>query len=208
MPTAKRIRTSILGRRTTDPLQIFWCGNLSGPRGTGWSFPPQLEKFLREKFKRKSVLHLFGGQAKFGTRMDIDASTRPDVIGDAWVPPFARDSFDVVIIDPPYPPYMPMNPHLAIPLLQNAAWLARETVVWFHPLWISGYSFLKLRRSWLVRVGDYAEIRCLQFLGPIEPKFTPTKHFRRGPAIKYNRWLSDNLSLPLVHQTERENHVD
>ena len=50
----------------------------------------------------QSVLHLFGGQATWGRRLDIDSTLKPDVIGDAWLPPFKRDAFDVVIIDPPY----------------------------------------------------------------------------------------------------------
>jgi hypothetical protein len=196
-------RPEIINRRLKDPIDVLWCGNLSHKRGPGWSFPPQVDKFLREQFDGKSVLHLFGGRASFGTRLDVDASTRPDVIGDAWVAPFAKNSFDVVILDPPYPPYLQMNSNVAIPLLQTATWISRELVVWFHPLWISGYTFLRLRHSYFVRVADYAEIRCLQFLKPVAPKkFGPPTRFTKGPAVKYNRWLLGNRLLPFGTGTE------
>jgi tRNA1(Val) A37 N6-methylase TrmN6 len=34
--------------------------------------------------------------------MDIDPIVEPDIVADAWAPPFGKDSFDVVILDPPY----------------------------------------------------------------------------------------------------------
>jgi hypothetical protein len=186
----------IINRRRRDPIDILWCGNLSYKRGDKWSFPPQVDVFLREQFKGKSVLHLFGGRASFGTRLDIDPRTQPDVIGDAFLPPFGKESFDVVILDPPYPPYLQMGPTVALPLLKIATWIARETVVWFHPLWISGYTWLRLRHSYFVRVADYAEARCLQFFDPTFPKrFGPPTSFRAGPAVKYNRWLMGNRLL-------------
>jgi hypothetical protein len=189
----------VINRRLQDPIDVLWCGNLNCKRGPGWCFPPQVDRFLRDMFDGKRVLHLFGGRATFGVRLDIDPLTRPDVIGDAFLAPFAKNSFDAVILDPPYPPYLRMNASVAIPLLLVAAWIARETVVWFHPQWISGYTFLRLRHSYFVRVGDYAEVRCLQLLNPVKPKrFTPPIHFSRGPAIKYNRWLAGNMVLPFA----------
>ena len=50
----------------------------------------------------RTCCHLFGGRATFGTRIDIDPIVRPHVIADAWMPPFAMNAFDVVILDPPY----------------------------------------------------------------------------------------------------------
>lgn len=183
-------------RRTRDPIEIFWCGNLSFKRGEKWSFPPQVARYLRELCAGRSTLHLFGGKADFGTRMDIDPITRPDVIGDAFVPPFKESSFDVVIVDPPYPPYLNLGPSTIRPLLMNAAYLARDQVIWFAPLWVSGYRWLRLEQSYLVRVGDYCEVRCLQLLRPVYPKLEPVRHFSAGPAVKYNKWLHQPEHLP------------
>jgi len=151
---------------------------------------------LRERYAANSVLHLFGGKATFGIKLDIDPRVRPTVIGDAFLPPFAESSVDVVILDPPYPPYLALGPSTVRPLLMNAAYIARKEVVWFAPLWISSYKFLRLRNSFMVRVGDYCEIRVLQFLTPTLPKWRPVNHFTHGPAVKYNRWLNETNHLP------------
>ena len=145
---------------------------------------------------------MFGGKAKFGVRMDTDPMTHPDVIADAFLPPFKRESFDTVILDPPYRPYMDLGPDNVRPLLMNAAWIAQREVIWFAPVWVSGYTWLRLQRSYMVRVADYAELRCLQFLRPTLPAgFEPVKRFRRGDAIKYNRWLAQPQGLPFpAHQ--------
>jgi hypothetical protein len=48
----------------------------------------------------------------------------------------------------------------------------------------------------MVRVGDNHYVRCLQQFRRTERVVTPLKHFTRGPAMKYNRWLNGNHSLP------------
>ena len=53
------------------------------------------------------ILHPFGGMAEYGLRVDIqrfvnDVDIRPDVIGDAHCLPFPDNTFDVVILDPPF----------------------------------------------------------------------------------------------------------
>lgn len=183
-------------RRTRDPLGIFWCGNLNVKRIEKWAFPPQVERYLREYCAGHSTLHLFGGKAKFGTRLDVDLHTRPDVIGDAFVPPFAASSFDIVILDPPYPPYLHLGPSTVRPLLMNAAYIARRQVIWFAPVWASTYRWLRLERSYSGRVADYAEIRMLQFFRPTYPKMRPVDRFTHGPAVKYNKWLLQPQGLP------------
>jgi|SRR5579864_9167313 len=184
-------------RRQKDPIEIFWCGNLNQKRGEKWSFPPQVERYLRQWCEGKSTLHLFGGRAKFGTRIDMDPHTQPDIIADAFLPPFARRSFDVVILDPPYRPYMDLGPDTVRPLLMNASWIARSTVIWFAPVWIDGYTWLRLERSYFVRVAAYAEPRMLQFLRPTPPKdWKRVERFTRGPAIRYNKWLAQPQQLP------------
>jgi hypothetical protein len=64
-----------------------------------WAFPREVEHRLREESVNlgKSTLHLYGGLATFGSRLDADPKTRPDVIGNALYPPFRCKSFDVVI---------------------------------------------------------------------------------------------------------------
>jgi SAM-dependent methyltransferase len=48
------------------------------------------------------ILHPFGGRAEHGTRVDLDPLTEPDVVADAHELPFEDESFDCVILDPPY----------------------------------------------------------------------------------------------------------
>lgn len=48
------------------------------------------------------VLHPFGGRAEIGTRVDLDPTLEPDVVADAHQLPFDDESFDCVILDPPY----------------------------------------------------------------------------------------------------------
>jgi hypothetical protein len=139
------------------------------------------------------VLQLFGGLSRWGTRLDVDPVTRPHVRGDAWLPPFVRDAFDVVILDPPY---VNINHQMKQQLLRGAAYVAREHVVWFHTMWIASDAGCSLERAWLVRVGDSCAVRCLQvFRSPTE-KPSPRNVFIRGPAIRYNRWLGGQMRLP------------
>lgn len=162
-------------------------------RFNGWSFPPKIERHLREMTAGKRVFHPFGGLARFGPRGDIDREVHPDVIADAWLPPFQRDAFDVVVLDPPY---TGINQQMKAQLLYASAFIARETVIWFHTMWIASGSGLSLRRSWLVRIGDSCSVRCLQeFVVKPGPKPNPLRFFTRGPAMRYNRWLTGQLPL-------------
>jgi hypothetical protein len=121
-----------------------------------------------------------------------DGIGTPDVIGDAWLPPFGRDTFDVVILDPPY---MTMKQQEKKALLRAAAWISRKTVVWFHTVWIATDRRLPLRKAWFIRVGDQCAMRCLQFFDVDQDKLPPVQQFERGPALKYNRWLRGEQQL-------------
>lgn len=176
-----------------DSVGVLWCGNARSGRSNGWSFPPRVERHLRELTAGKTVLQQFGGMSKFGVKLDIDRSTRPNVIGDAWLPPFVKNAFDVVILDPPY---VSINQQMKQQLLRAAAYVAREHVIWFHTMWIASDAKCTLERSWLVRVGDSCSVRCIQvFRVPVD-KPKPRNYFTRGPAIKYNRWLNGEQKLP------------
>lgn len=76
-----------------------------------------------------SVLHLYGGLARFGTRLDMDDKTSPDVIGNALYPPFKCKSFDYVVVDPPY---TDLRGGLGPILITPAACIARKKVFWLH----------------------------------------------------------------------------
>jgi hypothetical protein len=125
--------------------------------------------------------------------MDIDPITRPDVFADAWLPPFVKDAFDVVIVDPPY---ISINQQMKQQLLRAAAYIAKEQVIWFHTMWIAGDAGVRFRRAWLVRVGDSCSVRCIQVFDTPREKRKPHNYFSRGPAMKYNRWLRGELKLP------------
>lgn len=184
-----------------DRVGIIWCGGVrqgcAGARksgANGWAFPPAVLRHLLKDCKGKSVLHLFGGRAPFGTRMDIDPITRPNVIADAWLPPFADQSFDIVILDPPY---IALDAPQKIALFRAAAWIARERVIWFSTTWHGATGGLRADQGWLVRVGDSCAVRCLQYF-TVERRLGPVKKFSRGPARKYNGWLAGEMPLPLM----------
>jgi hypothetical protein len=179
--------------RGRDLAKVLWCSNQRARAGNGWKFPPAVRKLLLQRFEGKRILHLFGGHADFGVRLDIDPITRPDVIGDAWLPPFKKNSFDVAILDPPY---FRLDVQMKNALLRAAGWVAREHLVWFHQAWIAGYSALPLEDAYLVRVGDNCYCRALQIFRVTNSKLPPTEKFTRGPAIKYNRWIAQPQGLP------------
>jgi hypothetical protein len=126
--------------------------------------------------------------------LDLDTMTKPQVVGDAWLPPFRRDAFDVVILDPPY---IQLNQQMKSQLLRQASWCAKESIYWFHTIWIAGDVSCRPARAWLVRVGDSCSVRCLIQFAVSSDKPRPRPHFTRGPALKYNRWLYGQVGLPL-----------
>ena len=77
---------------------------LPRPNGTKYvgSFPLHFEKRLFQIYKPHLILQPFGGKAEYGLRMDINPDVGPDVVGDAHSMPFADNSFDFVLCDPPY----------------------------------------------------------------------------------------------------------
>lgn len=173
---------------------VLWCANNRAGSSNRWSFPPNVEKLLRQLTDGRTVLQLFGGLSRWGTKLDIDPTTRPHVRGDAWMPPFKRDSFDVVIVDPPY---TGIDQQMKQTLLRGAAFVAKEHVIWFHTTWIAPDRGMCRERSWLVRVGDTCACRCLiEWRVVARDKPIPVLTFTRGPALKYRRWLAGEVSLP------------
>ena len=168
-------------------------------RGDGWSFPQAVNRFLHDRFAGKRVLHLFGGKTDFGIRLDIDPEVHPDILGDAWLPPFAADSFDVVILDPPYSYF---NGQRKTALLMVASMIARESIVWFHTLYINKIlSNLKEQENFVI-LGRNGNVRSLQIFEVGHPKLGWPRYYRRGPEIRYNRWLANPQALPFPAQPE------
>jgi len=188
-------------RRRQREVGVLWCPNQRTGRSNGWSFPPAVERHLRELTHGKRVCHLFGGLAKWGVKTDIDPVTRPHVIADAYMPPFVKDAFDITILDPPY---VHINQQMKQQLLRGAAYISRESVIWFHTQWIAADAGMTLGRSWLVRVGDSCSVRCIEefVITPGREKLKPLNYFTRGPALRYNRWLTGQMGLPLREKTE------
>jgi hypothetical protein len=174
--------------------EVLWCPNYRHGRINGWAFPPAVKRHLQQLTFGQRVCHLFGGLATFGTRLDIDALVRPDVIGDAWLPPFQRDAFDIVILDPPY---FHFNQQMKQQLFRQAGWIARRSVIWFHTIWVAADAGMRLEKAWLVRVGDMCAARTLQVFSVSPEKQQPRQIFTRGPALRYNRWLNGTIPLPL-----------
>lgn len=172
---------------------VIYC-NGHGGGSNGWSFPRPIERRLQRELAGLSVLHLFGGRSKFGTRLDIDASTDPDVLGDAWMPPFAKNSFDCVILDPPY---VQFGRHVRQNLGMIAAWIARSRVVWFSSFASTSFPKCSIEKWWTVIVGNDCYVRQLAYFRPLATKLDPMKvHITRGPAIRYNRWKHQPQGLP------------
>jgi hypothetical protein len=176
------------------PVEILWCSNRRNePKRAGWSFPAAVDTKIRELCAGGTVLHSFGGQAKFGVRMDVDPETNPHVIGDAWLPPFCAASFDTVVLDPPY---FQLDREQLGQLMMASAYIARFQVIWLHQLWAPSQFGLKLEHAWMVRVADNHYVRCLQLFRRSARSVAAPRYFSRGPQMKYNRWLSGEMPLP------------
>jgi hypothetical protein len=170
---------------------IYCIGHGGG--SNGWSFPVPIARKLQRELEGLSVLHLFGGKSLFGTRIDTDPITSPDVIADAWLPPFAKDSFDAVVLDPPY---VAFGRHCRYSLGINAAWIAKKYVIWVSSFAATSIPGCSIDRWWTVIVGNDCGIRQLAFFSPRVDKREPERVFTRGPAMRYNRWLAQPNPLP------------
>lgn len=67
------------------------------------AFPLHFETKLRRLYESPAlVLQPFGGKAEWGIRCDVNFSVKPRVVCDAHALPFADNSIDFVLVDPPY----------------------------------------------------------------------------------------------------------
>ncbi len=161
-----------------------------------WSFPREVSDLMERETAGKSVLQMYGGFATFGVRMDADPATRPDIIGNAFYPPLRCESFDVVIVDPPYKSIYNM------PLwsLMPAACIARERVWWFHTHYAGYVNGMKPRRWWSVLPSQKAPLRVLiEFERMRHPKLcVPPESWRCPVEIQPYNWSRDLRQRPLV----------
>jgi len=124
-----------------------------------WAFPAEVATLIERAAADGSVLHLFGGHATFGLRLDADRATDPHVIGNAFFPPFRCESFDTVVCDPPYDR---ASNGLWAQVLVPAACLARRRVWWFSTYSLDArFHGLKLLRWWAVMPSRQGELRYL-----------------------------------------------
>lgn len=170
---------------------MLWCGNARSGRSNGWSFPPRVERHLRELTAGKKVLQQFGGMARWGVKIDIDPTTRPHVIADAWLLPFKKNAFDVVIVDPPY---HSINQQMKNQLIRAAAYCAREHVIWFHTMWIAGDAQCQLEQS-------VAGPRRRQLRGALHPGLSHTSHQGAATAVLHTR--TGHQIQPLARRADR-----
>jgi hypothetical protein len=176
--------------------ETLFCNGLGRKKGDGWSFPAKVDRLLRKFVGERSALHLFGGKAQWGVRLDIDESVKPDFVGDAFNPPFERDEFDVVVMDPPYVgTFAALNQQTKNGLFKRAAWIAREHVIWFHPMWVSTDRSLPLEKAFMVCPGDFCKLRALQIFRVVPSLKTRPEIWKRGPGLKYNRWITQPNGL-------------
>lgn len=175
-PTVRGTR----GPAPKNPPGVIWCCNRrSGEPRYRWAFPTKVSLFIQRQIHDGSSLHLFGGHAAWGIRMDIDPAVKPDVYADACRPPFAAGSFDHVILDPPYS--LRRQPEIRA-VLTAALWCADKTVWWFHTVWVPPIPGLQLQASWQIRVGSYAAIRVLEKFSVTAPS-----GFRKEPYGRLSR---------------------
>lgn len=154
-----------------------------------WAFPKEVEDLLVAETKGESVLHLFGGMASWGTRLDADPQTRPTVLGNAFYPPFGCESFDHVILDPPYDF---ARDRIRLAMLCAAACVARRRVWWFHEIGCGGsYHGLKIRRWWAVVASSHGHMRFLVELERTKHPKTCTWRSRLPAIVSRYDWSQE-----------------
>ena len=72
------------------------------PDGGGYPLGFLAEAYRLVRADPNTVLHLCSGSTERGVRVDVRREMRPTVIADARYAPFKDESFDAILIDPPY----------------------------------------------------------------------------------------------------------
>lgn len=166
-----------------------------------WSFPTEVSDLLQRETAGRSVLQLFGGIAEWGIRLDADASVRPHVIGNALYPPFRCESFDTVIVDPPYKSIFNMPSVCLMP----AACLARHTVWWFHTHFQTYTNGLHPKRWWSVLPSRRGPLRVLMEFDRVRhPNQCVNSNRRWSREMQDYNWSRDLRQRSLVLESGHE----
>jgi SAM-dependent methyltransferase len=92
------------------------------------------------------ILHPFGGRAEHGVRVDLDATLEPDIVADAHLLPFPNESFDCVILDPPYSDAEAAELYATTVRLRPAVYIAEAVRVLREGGWLVMYGDREPRR--------------------------------------------------------------
>lgn len=91
------------------------------------------------------ILHPFGGMAEIGVRVDLNETVRPDHVADAHDLPFEDESFDLVVLDPPYSDEEAQQLYLT-PKLRPGVYIAEAVRVLREGGWLVLYGDREPRR--------------------------------------------------------------
>jgi SAM-dependent methyltransferase len=130
-------------------------------------FPLHFEKKLLKLYGfPKLVFHPFGGRAEHGIRQDILISTIPDLVGDAHNLPFANETFDFIIFDPPYSEKEAMDlygtPYIKVIKCINESVRVLKTggyIALYHRLWLPRPKGTSYDKRIIVHPGQWHEAR-------------------------------------------------
>lgn len=104
------------------------------------AFPLYFEQNLQQLLGYpEKILHPFGGMSEIGDRVDLNPTVEPHIVGDAHALPIEDETYDCVILDPPYsdeearelyetPPLRPaVYTKEAVRVLRQGGWLCVYT---------------------------------------------------------------------------------
>jgi ubiquinone/menaquinone biosynthesis C-methylase UbiE len=133
-----------------------------------------------------TILHLCSGSMRVGTTVDIRPETKPSIVADSRNVPLPDDSFDFIMIDPPYSESYAENLYgtgTAYPkpgeLLKEAARLCKTggKIGLLHFIVPVTRKPLKMRGVWGVTTGNGTAIRAFTLL---EKVVIDSEHWRNG----------------------------
>lgn len=124
--------------------RLVWQGPRLQPYKTNWSWPTDVEVWLRHQAEGFTLNFPCGTSFVGDVRADIDRSVRPTIVADLRHPPFRDRSFDTVICDPPFSFYNRFR------WAQTVAELTRRKIMFSSPLVAIRLSSAAWTKSWHV----------------------------------------------------------